>query len=384
MNYIPLALYIHIPWCIRKCPYCDFNSHESKIIPELEYITSLIQDLKQNQHLAHGRSIQSIFIGGGTPSLFQGDSFRRLFDEINAIHPLASKCEITLEANPGTFEREKFSDYLQAGINRLSIGVQSFSNEQLNTLGRIHDGNDAETAIKIAQDVGFHNINIDLMHGLPQQTSSTALFDLEKATALDPNHLSWYQLTVEPNTVFYSDTPILPTEDDLWQIDQTGKNHLHTAGFTQYETSAFSKKGFQCLHNTNYWQYGDYLAIGAGAHGKITDINTQNILRYQKTRLPKDYLNANKPFTSKQSIISKDELPFEFFMNAFRLHQSIAKDLFEERTFLSRKNIEKTMLEAIKKGFITESKHHWQTTEQGQLFLNSLLELFLTSVTGFD
>lgn len=373
---IPLALYIHIPWCIRKCPYCDFNSHEAKVIPEADYLQMLLQDLRQDVALAQGREIHSIFIGGGTPSLFAAHSYAQLLQDIHTIVPIACDAEITLEANPGTFEYQKFKDFRSAGINRLSIGVQSFNPVHLRALGRVHDRDEAIRAIGAALEVGFEKLNIDLMHGLPQQSVQDALADLQQAVALQPSHLSWYQLTIEPNTVFYSKPPRLPDDERLWEIDQAGKQFIAASGFFQYEVSAYAKPGFECAHNLNYWLFGDYLAIGAGAHGKITDLQSRAISRYQKTRLPKDYLAAGKSFTTQQHVIGKDELPFEFFMNALRLNQPIAKSLLLERTGVSLAAIAQPMAEAVRKGLLLDTGNHWQTTPQGQLFLNELLQLF--------
>ena len=386
MNHIPLSLYIHIPWCVRKCPYCDFNSHEanngnSRQLPEAEYIAALLQDLQQDAALAQGREIKTIFIGGGTPSLFSAASYDHLLQQIHAIVPIAHDAEITLEANPGTFEYEKFAGFRAAGINRLSIGVQSFAEDKLQALGRIHNGNEAVSAIRAAREVGFEKLNIDLMHGLPGQTLSEALADLQQAVDLQPSHLSWYQLTIEPNTVFYSKPPTLPGDDDLGDIEDAGFALLQSAGFDRYETSAFALDGFQCQHNLNYWRFGDYLAIGAGAHGKITDTEQASILRYQKTRLPTDYLDRAKPdstkaFTAKQNQVAAEDLPFEFFMNTLRLHQPIAKALFRERTFLSADAVQDSIQKALAKQLLTETSTHWQTTELGQRFLNTLLNLF--------
>lgn len=373
---VPLALYIHIPWCIRKCPYCDFNSHEAKVIPEQEYLRALLQDLQQDAALAQGRDIQSIFIGGGTPSLFAADSYAQLLQDIHAITPIARDAEITLEANPGTFEYQKFKGFRAAGINRLSIGVQSFNPQQLQALGRVHDRDEAIRAIGAAREVGFEKLNIDLMHGLPQQTLQDALADLQQAVDLQPSHLSWYQLTIEPNTVFYSKPPALPDDEHLWEIDQAGKQFIAAQGFAQYEISAYARPGFECAHNLNYWLFGDYLAMGAGAHGKITDLRSGTITRYNKTRLPKDYLAAEKPFTAQRAQIENAELPFEFFMNAFRLNQPIAKILFTERTGLAVAVVNEAITQAKARGLLTETTTHWQTTAQGRLFLNDLLQLF--------
>ena len=372
----PLALYVHIPWCVRKCPYCDFNSHESRQIPEAEYIIALLQDLQQDRHLAQGRSIGSIFFGGGTPSLFSAASYDRLLQSINQIVPISTHAEITLEANPGTFEYEKFSGFYQAGINRLSIGVQSFDGNQLQALGRIHNREEAINAIRAARHVGFDKLNIDLMHGLPQQTVASALNDLQQAIDLEPSHLSWYQLTIEPNTVFYNKPPRLPDDDDLGNIEDAGKALLHAQGFQQYETSAYAKPGFQCAHNLNYWRFGDYLAIGAGAHGKITVLDSGEISRYQKTRLPQDYLNSEKPFTARQEHVAKQDLAFEFFMNALRLQEAIPKSLFTQRTGLPVATVADTIQNAVEQGLLENHQDYWRTTELGQRFLNTLLNLF--------
>ena len=376
MHPLPLALYVHVPWCVRKCPYCDFNSHEATTIPEAEYVQALLRDLQQDAALAQGRVIQSIFIGGGTPSLFSADSYAQLLQAIDRIVPIARNAEITLEANPGTFELQKFKGFHAAGINRLSVGVQSFNPQQLAALGRIHNRDEAIRAIGAAREVGFERLNIDLMHGLPQQSVSDALADLQQAVDLQPSHLSWYQLTIEPNTVFYSKPPRLPDDELLWDIDQAGKQFIAASGFAQYEISAYARPGFECAHNLNYWLFGDYLAIGAGAHGKITDLQTGTITRYNKTRLPKDYLAADKPFTAQQTVVATDDLPFEFFMNAFRLNQPIPKALFEQRTGLALDVLRDPISAALNKGLVTESPTHWQTTPQGQLFLNELLQLF--------
>lgn len=373
---IPLALYIHIPWCIRKCPYCDFNSHEAREIPEAEYLRALLADLRQDVALAQGRAIDSIFIGGGTPSLFSADTYTHLLQAINDIVPVSADAEITLEANPGTFEYAKFKGFRTAGINRLSIGVQSFNPVHLQALGRVHDRDEAIRAIGAAREVGFERLNVDLMHGLPQQSVADAVADLQQAADLQPTHLSWYQLTIEPNTVFYSRPPTLPDDERLWDIDQAGKAFLAQQGFAQYEVSAYAKPGFECRHNLNYWLFGDYLAIGAGAHGKITDLTSGVIRRYQKTRLPKDYLDQAKPFTAHQHVVAVEELPFEFFMNAFRLNRPIAKTLFPERTALAVETVAGEIAQAVDKGLLRDLPEYWQTTQQGQLFLNELLGLF--------
>jgi putative oxygen-independent coproporphyrinogen III oxidase len=361
---VPLSLYIHVPWCIRKCPYCDFNSHEASVIPEQDYLRALLNDLRQDHTLSQGREIQTIFIGGGTPSLFAASSYAQLLQDIHAITPIARDAEITLEANPGTFEYQKFRGFRAAGINRLSIGVQSFNPQHLQALGRVHDSDEAIRAISAAREVGFDQLNIDLMHGLPQQTPQQALADLQQAVDLQPSHLSWYQLTIEPNTVFFSRPPTLPDDERLWEIDQAGKAFIAAQGFDQYEVSAYARPGFECAHNLNYWHFGDYLAIGAGAHGKITDLATGSVTRYHKTRLPKDYLTATKPFTAQATVVDSSELPFEFFMNALRLNQPIAKALFVQRTGLQLDTVNTAIGDAKNKGLLTETPTHWQTTLQ--------------------
>ncbi len=372
----PLALYIHIPWCVRKCPYCDFNSHESRHIPEPEYIAALLEDLRQDQALAGGRPIATVFFGGGTPSLFAPESYAHLLQAIHQIIPIAPDAEITLEANPGTFEADKFAGFRRAGINRLSIGVQSFNPEHLSALGRIHDREQAIRAIATARDQGFERLNVDLMHGLPHQTQEQALADLEQALALQPSHLSWYQLTIEPNTRFFSQPPLLPEEDTLADIEDAGHALLADAGLQQYETSAYSQPGQQCRHNLNYWRFGDYLALGAGAHGKITDPQQGRILRYRKTRLPRDYLDPDKAFTAARDPVAREDLPFEFFMNALRLLEPIPKALFSERTGLDTKRVATAVAEAVADGLLLETADHWQTTPLGQRFLNDLLNRF--------
>ena len=374
----PLSLYIHIPWCVRKCPYCDFNSHETKQeLPEQEYIARLLQDLRNDRHFSQGRPFQSIFIGGGTPSLFQASAFDSLLTGIDSVIPIAPNAEITMEANPGTFEQQKFRDFFATGINRLSIGIQSFRHQQLTRLGRIHNGDEALRAFDMASNAGFRNINLDLMHGLPGQTTEFALQDLRTAIALNPTHLSWYQLTIEPNTVFYSKPPPLPADNTLWDIQEQGLQLLTTHGYEQYEVSAYASPGKRCSHNLNYWQFGDYMAIGAGAHGKITDLENQTLFRYQKTRLPNDYLNPGKPATSSRKIIARDQLAFEFFMNGLRLNDGIPKQWLDTRTGLSVTDVADRILEAKAKGLLLETESNWQPSSRGKQFLNELLTLFL-------
>ncbi|PIE41813.1 MAG: YggW family oxidoreductase [Gammaproteobacteria bacterium] len=373
----PLSLYIHFPWCVQKCPYCDFNSHEACTIDEERYIDALLADFEQDKHLWQGRELHSIFMGGGTPSLFSAHALNRLLSALAEKLAFRKDMEITLEANPGTFEQQKFAGYFAAGINRLSIGIQSFNDRHLQALGRIHNGAEAIKAIEALHQAGFTNFNIDLMHGLPQQTKEEAFQDLQTAFALNPGHLSWYQLTIEPNTVFYSHPPRLPKDETLWEIQEQGQRLIANAGFQQYEVSAYSKPGQQSQHNLNYWQFGDYLALGAGAHGKITNIDTQIITRYQKTRTPKDYLDNAKPFTAASDVVASSDLAFEFFMNGFRLNRGVRKQDFIHFTGLDMDTISDAIETAKNRQLIIETEQFWQPTEKGRLYLNDLLQLFL-------
>lgn len=378
----PLSLYIHIPWCVQKCPYCDFNSHAQKgVIPEKEYIQHLLADLSQDltayQTAIGERKIHSIFIGGGTPSLFSAEGIQYLLAEIQKRIAFEDQIEITLEANPGTAEAERFLGYVQGGVNRISMGIQSFEPEKLLKLGRIHNREEAIQAVEFAKNaasLGLRSFNLDLMHGLPNQSVSQALSDLKQAIALNPPHLSWYQLTIEPNTMFYYRQPTLPDDDELWDIFEQGHQLLTSAGYEQYETSAYAKKGYQCQHNLNYWRFGDYLAIGCGAHGKIT-YPTGEIYRFSKTKHPKGYMRGEYRYS--QELIALEDRPFEFFMNRFRLLEATPKTDFEQLTGLTIKSIEPIIAQAIEKNYLTETTQHWQITQHGKLFLNELLEGFL-------
>ena len=378
----PLSLYIHIPWCVQKCPYCDFNSHAQKgLIPEAEYIQHLLADLSQDltayQAAIRHRKIHSIFIGGGTPSLFSAEGIAYLLKEVEKRIAFEPNIEITLEANPGTVEAARFLGYAEGGVTRISMGIQSFEPEKLLKLGRIHDSQEAIQAVKFAQDSaksGLKSFNIDLMHGLPNQSVQQALADLETGIALNPPHLSWYQLTIEPNTMFYYRKPTLPDDDALWEIFEQGHQLLTRAGYEQYETSAYAKKGFQCQHNLNYWRFGDYLAIGCGAHGKIT-FPTGEIYRFSKTKHPKGYMRGEYRYHQEQ--IELADRPFEFFMNRFRLLEAVPKLEFEAYTGLNEKTVLPKMDWALTQNYITENASHWQITEHGKLFLNELLEAFL-------
>ena len=373
----PLALYVHIPWCIRKCPYCDFNSHKAPTsLPEQAYVDALLLDLEQDLPLAADRPLTSIFIGGGTPSLFSAEALKRLLDGIQARIGWQPDIEITLEANPGTFEQDKFSAYRELGINRLSIGVQSFNSQHLQQLGRVHDGDEALRAAHIARQAGFERINLDLMHGLPDQTPEQAMSDLQQALELDPGHISWYQLTIEPNTMFWSKPPQLPEDDCLWDIQEQGLALLASHGYHQYEVSAHARDGQQARHNLNYWQFGDFLGIGAGAHGKISHADGR-IQRYWKTRQPDDYLREGKAKLAGQQLLSDDELPFEFLMNALRLTAGVPASLFSERTGLPLEVLRQARQLAEQRGLLSVDPQRLAATAHGQLFLNDLLQMFL-------
>ncbi|RPH26103.1 radical SAM family heme chaperone HemW [Buttiauxella warmboldiae] len=374
-NLPPLSLYIHIPWCVQKCPYCDFNSHALKgDVPHDEYVAHLLRDLDNDAPMAQGREIKTIFIGGGTPSLLSGEAMQNLLDGVRARLPLAADAEITMEANPGTVEADRFVSYQRAGVNRISIGVQSFSEPKLKRLGRIHDAGEAQRAARLASGLGLRSFNLDLMHGLPDQSLEEALDDLRQAIELNPPHLSWYQLTIEPNTLFGSRPPTLPDDDALWDIFEQGDKLLNAAGYQQYETSAYARPGYQCQHNLNYWRFGDYLGIGCGAHGKIT-FPDGRILRTAKTRHPRGYM-AGK-YLDHQHDVEQADKPFEFFMNRFRLLEAAPRHEFKRYTGLDESAIRVQLDEAIAKGYVLETEECWQITGHGKLFLNSLLELFL-------
>jgi len=373
----PLSLYIHIPWCVRKCPYCDFNSHTaSPVLPEEEYVDALLADLDLDLPHVYGRELQSIFFGGGTPSLFSAQALGRLLKGVEQRIRFAHDIEITLEANPGTFEQEKFRTYRGLGINRLSIGIQSFQEAKLKALGRIHNGDEAIRAADMARQAGFDNFNLDLMHGLPDQSEDDALGDLRQAIALAPTHLSWYQLTLEPNTVFWNQPPTLPEDDILWDIQEAGQQLLADNGYAQYEVSAYAQAGRPARHNLNYWSFGDFIGIGAGAHGKLSHPDGR-ILRTWKTRLPKDYLNPAKAFQAGEKLLPLEELPFEFLMNALRLTNGVEAALFRERTGLSLDSLAQARRQAEQRGLLQADSSRLVATPQGQLFLNDLLQYFL-------
>lgn len=378
----PLALYVHVPWCVRKCPYCDFNSHgvgRDAGLPEEAYLAALLADLDADLALAAGRELVSIFIGGGTPSLLSADFYRRLLTGVAARLPLAPDIEITLEANPGTLERGRFAGYREAGINRLSLGVQSFQAAQLEALGRIHSGDDAEAAFAEARQAGFDNLNLDLMHGLPGQTPEMALQDLGQAIALGPEHLSWYQLTLEPNTEFYRYPPTLPEEEALWEIQDQGHERLEASGFHRYEISAYARDGRRSRHNLNYWRFGDYLGIGAGAHGKLSAPGVGgglDIQRRWKSRQPDAYLRRchdPRGFVVDAFRVAEADLPLEFAMNALRLPEGVPTRLWRESTGLPEAVLVERLASARDKGLLVKDAQRVQASSRGLLFLNELL-----------
>lgn len=367
------SVYVHLPWCEQKCPYCDFNSHVQSERDEAAYVDALLRDLECDASWLAG-PIQTVFFGGGTPSLFAPASIGRILKALDNEIGIAPGCEITLEANPGSSEQSKFAGFKAAGVNRLSIGIQSFEPAKLARLGRIHSGDEALQAVKAAQQAGFERINVDLMHGLPEQTPAQAIQDLDQALALGVEHLSWYQLTLEPNTAFYKHPPPLPAEDDLAEIQDQGFERLQRAGFEQYEISAFSRPGKASRHNLNYWQFGDYLGLGAGAHGKVT--RQGQILRSQKTRMPQSYIEqyaVGAPPVFKP--VDAQALPFEFMLNQLRLRAGCAEEAFEARTGLPLDRIYKPLAECRSLGLIEPDRI--QATELGWRYLNDVIERFL-------
>jgi putative oxygen-independent coproporphyrinogen III oxidase len=375
----PLSLYIHIPWCERKCPYCDFNSHRAAAtIPEQAYVQALLADLEQDLPLAQGRKLQSIFIGGGTPSLFSGAALHTLLQGVEqriAFHP---QVEITLEANPGSAEAGKFAQFVEAGINRLSLGVQSFQDEQLQKLGRVHNSEQACAAIELASNAGLSSFNIDLMHGLPGQTVATALADLRQALSFKPPHLSWYQLTIEPNTEFYNRPPSLPVEDTLGEIQEQGELLLAGQGFAAYEVSAYGQAGVACRHNLNYWQFGDYIGIGAGAHGKLTDLDSNNVWRTTKTRQPDTYLRAEpEQYCSQRKRLTHDDLRAEYILNALRLTDGFQVTEFESRTGLDIAEIIAPVRSLQERELLVFEGGRIRASALGRRFLDTVITEFL-------
>lgn len=372
------GLYIHFPWCERKCPYCDFNSHVSgQALPEAEMVTALINDYTSDLETYGARPIDSLFIGGGTPSLISAQSMARLLDGIDRLTPLSDTTEITMEANPGSSEQEKFSGYRAAGVNRLSIGIQSFNSEHLKRLGRIHSRDEADHAIKAAQAAGFQRINIDLMYGLPDQTLKQALQDVEQGLSYNTGHLSWYQLTIEPNTVFYKQRPPLPDDDAIADIADEGEHFITQSGLKRYEVSAFATTGQECRHNINYWRFGDYFGIGAGAHGKISYNN--HVIRTAKQRMPDSYLQASDRASrlAVESSLDEEQLINEFMLNALRLREGVEISLFQRSTGLAPEYMHNTWRRLQAQGLMVEGSEHLQTTELGWRFLNTVIESFM-------
>ncbi len=376
MELPPLGLYIHLPWCERKCPYCDFNSHEAQTLPESDYVDALLADLSQDAHLAGERSVDTLFIGGGTPSLFSPEAIERLLSGVRERLAVSSTLEATMEANPGSAEAARFVAYRQAGINRLSLGVQSFDDTRLAALGRIHDGEQARRAIEAAQAARFDSFNIDLMHGLPGQTAAQGRADLAEALSFGPPHLSWYQLTIEANTVFHQRPPLLPVEDALADIQDGGEALLDAAAYAQYEVSAYSRPGQRCRHNLNYWQFGDYLAIGAGAHGKITHPDGR-IHRFAKTRAPLDYLAAEGRFTATDRLLDEAERVSEFMLFALRLNAGFDLALFEARTGVSRERLYPALDELLEMDLLLREAEQIRPTALGRRFLDNVIARFL-------
>lgn len=374
----PLSLYIHIPWCEQKCPYCDFNSHALKQeVPESVYVQHLLDDLNQDLAYVQGRRLSTIFIGGGTPSLFSAQAIATLLAGVRQRVPFADDIEITMEANPGSVEAERFNGYRQAGVNRISIGVQSFQSDKLVALGRIHNCDEAIRAAKLAHQIKLNSFNLDLMHGLPKQSIDDAMEDLTRAIELQPPHLSWYQLTIEPNTLFYSKPPKLPQDELLWDIQQRGHALLSENGYQQYEVSAYSQKGQQCRHNLNYWRFGDYLGIGCEAHGKITLPEHHQIIRTSKVKHPKGYMDLTKSYLNKKWTVEKDEQAFEYFMNRLRLIEVFDQDELSQYTALNQADVQGAINQAIDRGLLSERQNQWQVTQKGTFYLNDLLELFV-------
>jgi oxygen-independent coproporphyrinogen-3 oxidase len=377
----PLSLYIHIPWCVRKCPYCDFNSHEQpQSLPIDEYVAALVADLEQDLPLVWGRTVHSVFFGGGTPSLFPPDAIARILEAASARLRFAPSAEITMECNPGTAEHGRFEGYVAAGVNRLSFGVQSFDDGCLSRLGRIHDSAEAERAVKLAQDAGYDNINLDLMYALPGQDLVMALHDVERAIALAPTHLSHYQLTLEPNTVFAARPPPgIPAEDDAWDMQERCIEAMAAAGYAQYEVSAYAKPGRQCAHNLNYWRFGDYLGIGAGAHGKISSGASGQILRRWKLKNPRAYLEAaaTPRRIGGDDPIEAGQRPFDYMLNALRLVEGFSLADFESRTGLEREVIAGQLEHARLMGWLIPQGDRLVPTELGQRFTNDVISLFL-------
>lgn len=372
---IPLSLYIHIPWCVKKCPYCDFNSHAATgALPEKDYVAVLMKEIDLYLDLIDGRQLISIFFGGGTPSLFSGNAIEQILMGVQSKLGFCNDIEITLEANPGTVDQNNFKAFRAAGVNRLSIGVQSFKDNKLKALGRIHNSDAANNAIAAARSAGFDNFNLDLMYGLPEQTIEEAIFDLQTAIDHKPTHISWYQLTLEPNTLFHRYPPKLPQEDFIWEMQIAGQSLLRNAGYLQYEVSAYAQANKECRHNRNYWEFGDYLGIGAGAHSKLS-LSNNEIKRFAQVKHPKDFLKINK--TPEATNLSEKDLIFEFMLNSLRLIEGVSYETFTQRTGLSSQAIATPIYEAQRLTLLENNKVVICATEKGQRYLNDLTAIFL-------
>jgi oxygen-independent coproporphyrinogen-3 oxidase len=384
---VPLALYVHLPWCVRKCPYCDFNSHAvpGAGLPQQPYLDALLEDLEFAAQGCAGRAIVSVFFGGGTPSLFSPDSIARLLRGARDLLPFAADAEVTLEANPGTLERGRFAEYAAAGVNRVSLGAQSFDDGKLEQLGRIHAGREIEAAVADLRASGLVNFNLDLMYALPQQTLADALHDVERAIALEPAHVSHYQLTLEPGTPFARRPPPLPDDEAAYDMQLACQERLAAGGYAQYEVSAYARPQRRCAHNLNYWQYGDYLGIGAGAHGKVSDLAGGRIVRTARIRHPAGYLAAESPAArnAESRVVEADERPFEFGLNTLRLLDGFGWDLFESRTGLPRRALDRPIAAAVARDLLEErAGGGWRPTALGARFLNDLQRLFLPESPG--
>ena len=375
---LPLGLYVHFPWCVRKCPYCDFNSHQlNGDLPELRYAEAILDDLDRDCERLNPTELTSVFLGGGTPSLFSPDVVEHLLSAITRRGLMSGQTEVTLEANPGTLDADRFSGFRQAGVNRISIGVQSFNDNFLQRLGRIHDAASALRAVERARDAGFDNLNIDLMFGLPGQTVAEGLADLEVGISLEPTHLSYYQLTIEPNTLFHRFPPNLPDEDCVANLYESGSNRLEAAGYRRYEVSAWARGDAICEHNLNYWQFGDYLGIGAGAHAKSTALDRCTVERVVKHKHPTTYLTAleNHDYVMSTRVVSPEDRVFEFMLNALRLNGGVSWELFEDRTGLSRNVVDEVVSDASERGLLSPGT--LIPTDLGERFLDDLVALFV-------
>jgi putative oxygen-independent coproporphyrinogen III oxidase len=388
----PLALYVHMPWCVRKCPYCDFNSHVApESIPQQQYIDALLEDLALDAGAAQGRSLVSVFFGGGTPSLFAPDEVGRFLEAARSLVPFAPDAEVTLEANPGTIEHGRFSGYRAAGINRVSLGAQTFDAGRLQTLGRIHGSGDIAKAVDEVRSAGIENLNLDLMYGLPTQTLQEALADVDAALALAPTHISHYQLTLEPGTVFYHRPPPLPDSDATWQMQLDCQERLAAHGYEHYEVSAYARAGRRSRHNLNYWQFGDYIGVGAGAHGKLTWLASAQlarpaVVRSARIKQPREFLRrASAERVSDRFQVVTADLPFEYMLNVLRLTDDFAEVQFEARTGVEFGSIESALAQAQRKQLVCRAGvGQWRVTELGQRFLNDLQSLFLPEERAGD